>query len=430
MEEVDLKAAYLLLDVEDGRYTNEVVPEARGNLVSIPGYHEYAATTAQVLELSRIRGQATHATLSEVFQQQDTFFHSLAQEVSLMGFMVPAIMFDRLRTEALLREAVSPIAEGEDFLGQVKADTTDMLKLTKWQVRELVLPGADMEAILTECQLRIHRQGPGAEVHAAITPQWKPQGAGDGLRQHHTLLAKLFGELKDPPILITTPPRSPPTITSLAPVAREEKAPAPRAASLSPPTSASHASSAGAQKTPTPQPIAVPSKASVPPPERRNIFRNRVHTPAKRDPDGNVKVRSKGADHLWGLTKDDFRGGGEMRDAVREDLEGLRAELRGQASALTTGLGEMDTKLQCGLGAVKDDVKVVMDELEAVRDELKTVRDVLGGRADDLCQELHGLKGSLARPSKLGDFSAQCSAPQGWEQEACECRSPAMRCGY
>ncbi|KAG6354894.1 hypothetical protein INS49_003975 [Diaporthe citri] len=431
--------AYILLDIEDAGLKARVPdPDATQRLSNLPPFIAFSAVSN---DLCRIAGSRSHL-VDLIVKRQAVFFHGLLKHSTLCKLSAPVVIFDTLRTQVILGEAIANTAEDASQARILEEPRIDQLRLTNWQIRRLVLPGADIQAILANEQLRVFRRDPDPDVIdmdfvdltnvLPCTPL--RHGAADEDAHQSGLLRSLFGRLQQQ----AKGAGSSSLQTGYTQVLTQNAAveqPPPTAASVngSRPNSVTSGSGSGGRGLMSPV---------------RELFIGKKFVPTKRGADGAPKVSSRALE----MTRDDVREAirqevllarddvdvkkkakeeleTEIKEQLREALKGLKAELKSEMKAELKS--EMKAELKSEIKAeLKSDMKADINRMSA---EIGAVVETTGNfqNAFDELAQINKLTSILNRkdppspppppPPRLGEegyLNVKCPAQDGQDQQA------------
>lgn len=446
--------AYMLLDIEDaGLKGREPDPDATQRLSNLPPFIAFSAVSN---DLCRIAGNHSHL-VDLIIKRQAVFFHGLLKHPTLCKLSAPVVIFDTLRTQVVLGEAVANTVEDASQARILEEPRINRLRLTNWQIRRLVLPGADIQAILTNEQLRVFRRDPDPDVIdmdfvdlTNVLPCTPLRHSVEDEDAHQSdLLRSLFGKLQqqveaaassvssDGPRPQSSPylAQSPNTSQSLQ--TRSPQVLTQNAAIQQPPSTA--ASINGSRPNSVTGGSGSGGKGSMPP--VRELFVGKKFVPTKRGADGAPKVSPRVVE----MTRDDLKEAirqeillarddvdvkkkakeeleTEIREQLREALKDLKAELKSEMKA------ELKSDIKAELKSdMKADINRMSAEIGAVVETTGNIQDAF----DDLAQ-INKLTSVLNRkappppspppPPRLGEegyLIVKCPAPDGQDQQAC-----------
>ncbi|KAL2285892.1 hypothetical protein FJTKL_07392 [Diaporthe vaccinii] len=204
-------AAYMLADTADGSL--EPRPESyneasRINMVMA----EYQAFVEAEAQLSRnLPDQAAADLLERSSEAQTCFFLKVAKSSHHFAHWKSVIKFEALRTQIILHglqdvqtpshPQSSQVEFWRDRLGSIlRPATITALRLTNWQLRSLLAPGADCQSVLTSSQHRLFCEfidkglplPSEPKASARMTTPASSTGTLTGPRDIHANLFKLF----------------------------------------------------------------------------------------------------------------------------------------------------------------------------------------------------------------------------------------------
>lgn len=200
--------AFMLLDVEDGR-ARQVPTDSKsvngiGRLGGLPLYAPFMKAKAQITRIAQDHGRRVH--LDALFHEQMGFFYELSTKGPFKVHLEDVVKFDIMRTNRLIQKATdrgpSPseangiAASPARLADEADEEMVKTLKLTKWQVRALVVCS---DGILTDSQLRIRDLGSRGMLtiprHAPVRAEPMQDYGPDANLDTQETLRKLFGNI-------------------------------------------------------------------------------------------------------------------------------------------------------------------------------------------------------------------------------------------
>lgn len=473
--------AYMLLDIEDAglEVRAQNPPATMQKMMKAPTFSRYTDKIAELSSLAGIGGK----TIDEMAARQGAFFWELMKHGSFAKHSNHVVEFDTLRVGALIHTAKAVVGEAVDNpVGSYS--NRESLMLTHWQNLQLVTPGADMNAILTEQQLQVFRQEADDGMQFIDLSESLSVGPEDlSVEDEHSekgqMIRTLFGALgRTASESSPASPQTPSTQTSRRTQATE-------ISQGSNPTHTTRAASAAeavtstepaepTRPTPTPQaPVSTaPSRPGQTPAGRATrsigstgaghgptspahpmlkLFRDNTQAGVKRRADGTPKTS-----RLWEMTRQDLSeeltsgtdgvkqcfnaASKELSHDVRQQLDAMRAEMEVEVKAeIKAEIKAMRDESQTELAAVRDGLKALQNDprldlnaaVAAARAQMSTeLRAVIDAQVassiKSVLDGVHEVKELLARPREPGEegyLSEHCPAPDGLAQQTCRQKS-------
>lgn len=469
--------SYMLLDIEDAGLKARVPdPEITKRLMKAASFSQFTDT---VIQLAELIGQQ-RALFDKLVAQQSVFFWELMRDTSLAKLANSVMELDTLRSRVLIRQVKGSKRTGhsEDAsrTGILQANG-DTLKLTNWQIRQLALPGAVPDTILTGDQLGVYRQDAEAVAVSSLdlsdeSPLTPERPGSDGESPHmQRMLRELFGSLRrdldapggqsvpapstpsSPTVTVRTTrsqpvrdtsipqgselprPRAPETAGSPAPHALELTAGSVRGAQNGQGHSTTFAAGADTGLTPGPEAAVLKLFAGRQAGVKRSA-NGQPKTPGSSwtddddiDPLLNLfagkqagvrrdtQSTSKPITRLWGMTREDLKADitGEM-DGLRQEMQTMREEL---SQNLAASQAAIQTRLESDVQALRRDIGDLQTNLATIINSTD-VED----RVKDVLVQLQAIRDDVALPppslGKDGYLATQCPAPDGWSQQSCK----------
>lgn len=459
LDAVSLAAVYIRVDVEDeelrwpdvGRY-NSAKHKLRYS-TECTAYFDANTRLATLVEASG--GQTANPLMKRMSEAYICFFATLPPEI-----LPEMARFETMRTRILLQDLERLLAEGDlqgwrknmDVLMDKRAMTA--LKLTKWQLRQLLIPGVNYENHLTKSQANCFRnklkQGSlSDDSKQKPLPVILPEGLIDNLspqslaaHHNHPTLHKFFGVLESPSTAMNNQDGANMTPQVPTPTPATERAMCDQARS--------------GTRSPGPRPESKTSNTSATTPATTlDDFIGSRQMPVKRGTSPHKGRQSK----MPRLSLQE-----ELRAEFQAELEAERQQWRSELAAERSQISNVKTELQSNAKRSCDELKLAMDgyqkdcvaELKATAENLKAevmeslsnlqkgLETVIHSKHDDLRASLRAdlntdlqatLHSNVEQASTLfqnvlethvitkkapicpgqdGYLSEHCSAPAGW----------------
>lgn len=466
-----MEQSYMLLDVEDSSPRDQIQNAAKASQVA--RYPPYVAWAALKAQFSSLADSSPACSCERLFEEQTDFFCEIFTRPPSPGLVEQVIKFDRLRTQLLLWDFRGAGAGDSEQADLLTAENILKLRLTRWQQRCLLLPGANVDRVLTDCQRRLYREEPEPDsMHfiklSSIAPATvAPRRLDVVSKEQAQAVAKLFGDLKQPEqapqpaqqarhtrhISQTSQTSQTSQVSRKSPVTsqRDPRQESREASPLTPLSSISVASHQEPPAQPVPKGLTTTPRLLT---QRRQGFGSELYSGMKWVPTTPVTPMKRGVDgsprtnRLVDLTRDDLKGdmrtirdecGGkvfEHVEGVKGDVEQLRTEITEmQNSTEEQKQATMDAQARAAkesrtilkdLREMNAVTKQTLDRIAELKEALETHTDRQSAAASQgtnrVCDMLQDLREQVTKEPTLreDDYIARaCPAPDGYTQQQC-----------
>lgn len=387
LDAVSLATVYLRVDVEDeelrwpdvGRYDT-----AKHKLRHSVEFAAYCDANTRLSALVEDSGcQIASPLLKRLSEASTCFFATLSPD------LCPEVArFETMRTKILLEDLQGLLAGGDlqpwrnnmDVLMDKRAMTA--LKLTKWQLRQLLLPGANYEDHLTTSQASCFRHkldhrtlgDDSKEKPLAVT---LPEGLSENMgpqslaAQHkHPTLRKFFGILAPPTIHMDSQDQASMSTQVPTPTPAPNRMPAP---------------ARSVTRSPGPRPGSKTSNTSATTPAMTlDDFIGSRQMPVKRGASPHKGSQSK-------VPRLSFQEG--LRSEFRAELEAERQQWWNEFDTERARISIMKAELQSDAKRSSDELKLAMDRYK--QECMVELKATAGALKADITQSLSSLQKGL-----------------------------------
>ncbi|KAG8157771.1 hypothetical protein KVR01_012433 [Diaporthe batatas] len=472
----DVAAAYMLVDMEGG-IPGSSPPDSRAalrNVQSLPGWRALEGANKEFIRLAQLSSENAASFIKQTTEVQKRVLSSLAHESPYKSHLDTAVEFETSRTNAIirnLRDLPDKVLRGlpDTTSAILRNGTVRHLRLTNWQLRGLLLPGANFQDLLTPSQRTAFEQAlnrPSPFELGSLKPMSSypltPTNYLPEISEKHPGLSNLFRRsvLASPVQLPAGHATDARTSTApLLPVPRRSNAPErpkpPAADSEGAPAIHKPNAFSGSVYVPGKRRLASNGKDSKKPRldlgeliDDRNQLKEQVLTGFGDLKDmvstatnflsesasqtsmissmcGDINARVGSVESMLKSSSEGFNAElGQLRsctDSLKMEFEGLKRELRTDMESLRHESERRDDQTRSVLDAIKAGLEACAREVKSVGRTTKRVRKELPSQAQSILDAFNNpANNPPAQVGEDGFLGVQCPAPDGWSQKEYE----------